>query len=46
MARARVVHENAPHHSSRDRQEVRAVAPRHIFGIDEPQQASLTGAVA
>lgn len=32
-----MVHENAPHHASGNRQEMRAVMPRHIFGVNETQ---------
>ena len=32
-----MVHENVPHHASGYRQEMRAVVPRHVFGINEPQ---------
>ena len=32
-----MVHQNAPHQASGYRQEVRAIVPRNIFGIDEPQ---------
>ena len=34
---ARVVHEDAPHHASGHRQEMRAVVPRHVFRVDQPQ---------
>jgi len=32
-----VVDQNAPHHAGGNRQEMRAVLPRDIFGIDEPE---------
>ena len=32
-----MVHENAPHGASGNRQEMRPVLPRDIFGIDQPQ---------
>ena len=32
-----MVHENAPHDASGNGQEMRAVLPRNIFGIDQPQ---------
>ena len=32
-----MVHENAPHDASGNRQEMRPVLPRNIFGIDQPQ---------
>ena len=32
-----MVHENAPHHASGNREEMRAVVPRNILGVDEPQ---------
>jgi hypothetical protein len=32
-----MVHENAPHDASGNRQEMRAVLPRNIFGVDQTQ---------
>ena len=32
-----MVHEDAPHHASGNRQEMRAVPPWNVLGIDEPQ---------
>src|SRR5437588_2638606 len=32
-----MVHENAPHDASGNRQEMRPVLPRNVFGVDQPQ---------
>jgi len=37
VARARVIHEDAPHDAGRDGEEVRAIVPRYGFRIDQSE---------